>query len=312
MGEAKTNRSYRLDDETAELLKQITQEIGGGQQEAFLRMAEAYMFQKEKVGLGEDKRILEEFEGYMSIITRMFVDAVEGKCNVRTVVRSEFQAMLHSKEEEIEELRREKEEIESVKGEAEKKSSLLQKENDALSLRVKELENMIADQAEDFKRKVADKDALNLTLSKSCAELREKNVQMEEIVREAKSALETNEKLTVSNEELSKQMEQIKKEAELDREHALLQTQKKYEQKLASLVSEQQKEVKALEKRLNDCINAKRECELEGEKKLLELKQKQAEEIEKFTARHQETVDFYQQKYMDLVEQRGSDKKNDI
>ena len=45
MGELKP-RSYRIDDETAEKIKAICVEMGGGQQTAFSRLIEVYEMQR--------------------------------------------------------------------------------------------------------------------------------------------------------------------------------------------------------------------------------------------------------------------------
>ena len=49
-------KSYRIDEETAERIRQITEEIGEGQQAAFARMIEAYSLQKAKVVLRSEER----------------------------------------------------------------------------------------------------------------------------------------------------------------------------------------------------------------------------------------------------------------
>ena len=95
MGELKP-RSYRIDDETAEKIKTICTEMGEGQQVAFSRLIEAYEMQKKKVSLGDDKEQVEQFEAYISILTRMFMETVETKHNMKETVRNMLQC-LHQK-----------------------------------------------------------------------------------------------------------------------------------------------------------------------------------------------------------------------
>ena len=76
-------KSYRIDEETAERIRQITEEIGEGQQAAFARMIEAYSLQKAKVVLVDDRENLEQFENYGSILNRMYMDAVKRRDDFR-------------------------------------------------------------------------------------------------------------------------------------------------------------------------------------------------------------------------------------
>ena len=51
-------------------------------------MIEAYSLQKAKVVLVDDRENLEQFENYGSILNRMYMDAVEGKHNMKETVRT--------------------------------------------------------------------------------------------------------------------------------------------------------------------------------------------------------------------------------
>ncbi len=50
-------RSFRIDDETAERIKEISNIIGGNQQETIAKLIEAYEFQSGKAVLIEKKQI---------------------------------------------------------------------------------------------------------------------------------------------------------------------------------------------------------------------------------------------------------------
>lgn len=128
MGEAKP-RSYRVDDETAAKIKEITDGIGEGQQVAFNRMVEAYHMQEAKLALGDERANVEKFESYVSIINRMYMDAMESKNNMREMVRSEFEDMLRSKDEIIQDLQEKNKKMVQEKDDAKAKSSELQSEN---------------------------------------------------------------------------------------------------------------------------------------------------------------------------------------
>lgn len=176
-------KSYRIDEETAERIRQITEEIGEGQQAAFARMIEAYSLQKAKVVLVDDRENLEQFENYGSILNRMYMDAVEGKHNMKETVRAEYELLLRSKDETISDLQIKNRTMAELKDENYKRISALQKENEELVEKIHAQDAKIMEQQEDFRSKLADKDALNRNLSESCSDLRNKIASMESAVQ---------------------------------------------------------------------------------------------------------------------------------
>ncbi len=289
-------KSYRIDEETAERIRQITEEIGEGQQAAFARMIEAYSLQKAKVVLVDDRENLEQFENYASILNRMYMDAVEGKHNMKETVRAEYEILLRSKDETISDLQVKNRTMEEMKDENYKRISALRKENEELLKRIHEQEAKNIEQQEDFRSKLADKDALNQTLNESCGELRNRNASMESAVRKAESILAEKDELAASNAELQKRIENITKEKE--RSQKELELEKK--RALMEQEEEHKKEIAVMESRLA-------EATLSGEREQLKLKQQHAEEIEKLKEKMQEKVDSYQNKYMELLERLGSE-----
>ena len=282
-------KSYRIDEETAERIRQITEEIGEGQQAAFARMIEAYSLQKAKVVLVDDRENLEQFENYASILNRMYMDAVEGKHNMKETVRAEYEILLRSKDETISDLQVKNRTMEEMKDENYKRISALRKENEELLKRIHEQEAKNIEQQEDFRSKLADKDALNQTLNESCGELRNRNASMESAVRKAESILAEKDELAASNAELQKRIENITKEKE--RSQKELELEKK--RALMEQEEEHKKEIAVMESRLA-------EAALSGEREQLKLKQQHAEEIEKLKEKMQEKVDSYQNKYMEF------------
>lgn len=289
-------KSYRIDEETAERIRQITEEIGEGQQAAFARMIEAYSLQKAKVVLVDDRENLEQFENYASILNRMYMDAVEGKHNMKETIRAEYEILLRSKDETISDLQVKNRTMEEMKDENYKRISALRKENEELLKRIHEQEAKNIEQQEDFRSKLADKDALNQTLNESCGELRNRNASMESAVRKAESILAEKDELAASNAELQKRIENITKEKE--RSQKELELEKK--RALMEQEEEHKKEIAVMESRLA-------EAALSGEREQLKLKQQHAEEIEKLKEKMQEKVDSYQNKYMELLERLGSE-----
>lgn len=280
MGEAAKPRSYRLDDETTEQIRKITEEIGEGQQVAFSRMIEAYMLQKAKSTLKEDRETVEQFEGYTSILTRMYMNVIEEKQNMQELIRTEFQEMLRSKDEIIQDLQKKNQTLTENRAAAEAEVEALHKDNRDLSIDLHELKKTLADQENDFKEKLGDKDALNQTLSDSCAQFREKNAQMNEIVQSAKSVMEDRDRIAAEYEQLK-----------LDKQKAL-----------ADKEEELRVQIGELKQQMRDMDREKDAALLASEKSLLDLRRQHSDEVDQLKSEMQEKVDAYQQKYMELLE----------
>ena len=276
MGELKP-RSYRIDDETAEKIKTICTEMGEGQQVAFSRLIEAYEMQKKKVSLGDDKEQVEQFEAYISILTRMFMETVETKHNMKETVRTEYATMLTSKDEIIQDLQKKNLAMAAEVENTNKRAGELQKENTSLYDEINKLESKAEGTERDFKAKMADKDALNQTLNESCAELREKNANMKETVKKAEDAL--------------------KKIQEQEQAH---------KDEVTALELENNRKIRELEQQMKKVQNENKISSFEAEKKLLEVQQQYADKMEQLRSEAQSRVDDYQQKYMELLERIGN------
>lgn len=116
MDELKT-RSFRINDETSEKIKELASEIGGNQQEVMTKLIEAYEFQKGKTVLVNKKDDIENFEKYTSILVNMFMRSLEDNQNITEVVRTEFESQLRLKDQVIVRLQ---EDLEKLKQEHQK------------------------------------------------------------------------------------------------------------------------------------------------------------------------------------------------
>lgn len=97
-------KSFRIDDATAEKIKEISNSIGGNQQETLSKLIEAYELQSGKAVLAEKKADIEQFERYITALTRMYMTSLEDNQNVAETVRTEFDALLKSKDAVIQDL----------------------------------------------------------------------------------------------------------------------------------------------------------------------------------------------------------------
>lgn len=208
-------KSFRIDDETAEKFKELSSKFGN-QQETLAKLIETYEFQSGKAILKDKKADIEQFEKYVSCLTRMYMGALEDNQNISETVRIEFEALLKSKDITIQNLQKQ---ISTLQN--------LTTENKLLENKLEESEIKL----EKIQSQLADKEQLNKTLTESYHILKSKLDLMTEQISEA-------ENIKSKLAELTNEKEQMK----LDYQRKLLETEKKYqEEKQAEIDKYQQK-----------------------------------------------------------------------
>mgnify|MGYP000176974302 CR=1 FL=1 len=255
-------KSFRINDETAEKFKEISMNIGGNQQETLSKLIEAYEFQAGKAVLTEKKADIEQFEKYITAITRMFMGSLEDNQNVSETIRTEFDALLKSKDSVIADLQKKVVDAKESKDTAEANAKVAVAENQKLNDRVDQMEKMLID-----------KEQLNKALTDSCNELKSKVESMTAASKENEALKKDIADLTSSKDKL---MSDIKKHEEM-------------------LKEQQEHEKIALEQ-------LQQKCDLNKEKEMLQLEKQYSDEIQKLKAEKQAEVDSYQKKYMELLE----------
>lgn len=274
-------KSFRISDETAERIKAITAEIGGNQQEALSKMIEAYEFQKGKAILVERKADIERFEEYMSILVRMYMGALEDNQNISETIRTEFAALLNSKDKTIQEFQ--------------DKCSAISEE---LSVTIVNLDKLRENHT-----------AANEQLSKVSTDLREKELQYVSMLTDKENlnrALagtidELKDKITRMTDEVLAAKETSAKLLEIENSNMMA------EHEIASLkkqLFESDKSIDVLkadnERNLQQALQLK---EIEFEKKILELEKNYQSAIQKLEQEKRVAIDSYQMKYLTLLEQ---------
>ena len=278
-------RSFRIDDETAERIKEISNTIGGNQQETIAKLIEAYEFQSGKAVLIEKKADIEQFEKYITAITRMFMGSLEDNQNISETVRTEFDALLTSKDAVIQDLQEKLTVAKQVKEDATLKARTHADENARLNSVIDSLNNEYNSKMEDMQSMLSDKDNLNKALTDSCNDLKSKIERMKEAA--AKSSA------------LKKELEQLKQEHEKiilkqsDLEKQMQQEQAAHAQTVLHL---KQHEADALERQ-------KEQLQIAQEKAVLQVEKSYQKQIQKLMAEKQAEADRYQQKYFSLMEQ---------
>ena len=278
-------KSFRIDDETADKFKEISAAIGGNQQETLAKLIEAFEFQSGKAILTEKKADIDQFEKYVTAITRMYMSSLEDNQNITETVRTEFDALLKSKDATIQDLQEKLTVAKQLKEEATTRAKAHADENARLNSVIDSMNTEYNSKMDNMQSMLADKDNLNKALTDSCNDLKSKV----EIMRES------SEQLAV----IRKELEQLKSDhntvvkEKSDLEKQMNQEQTAHDKAIADL---QQHEKDLLERQ-------KEQSQIALDKAVLEIEKKYQEQIEKLKADKQSEIDKYQQKYFDLLEQ---------
>lgn len=156
-----TTRSFRITDTTAEKFKEIAGEIGGNQQQALAKLIEVYEMQQGKALLVDKRGDIETFENYINAVTRMYMQALEENQNVNTLVRTEFEAQLKSKDSYIQDLQEQTTQAKQAEQEATAIAEGLKEENTRLNNYVASLKSEYEAKTADLQSMLNDKDKLN-------------------------------------------------------------------------------------------------------------------------------------------------------
>lgn len=285
-------KSFRIDDETAEKFKEVLSKIGGKQQEALSKLIEAYEFQAGKAVLTEKKADIEQFEKYVNALTRMFMGSLEDNQNVTETVRTEFDALLKSKDATIQDLQEKLTLAKQLKEDATAKAKTHADENASLNATIDSMTKDYNTRINDMQNTLDDKTDLVDTLKDACMELRLKVENMQHEHEQFIAISSELEKLKLTHVQLEREKADLQKQLDHD--------SKEHEKTIADL---KQHEVDALER-------LKEQSQLALDKAILELEKKHQEklgmlkgDIERLKEQKQNEVDKYQQKYLDLLEQ---------
>lgn len=278
-------KSFRIDDETAEKFKEISITIGGNQQETLAKLIEAFEFQSGKAILTDKKADIEQFEKYVSAITRMFMGSLEDNQNITETVRTEFDALLKSKDTTIQDLQEKLTVAKQLKEESTARAKAHADENARLNSMIDSLNNEYNSKMDDMQSMLSDKDNLNKALTDSCNDLKAKIESMGEAAK--KSAV------------FWEELEQLKKEYEkIIREHSDLENQRQQDK------AAHEKAISELKQHEADSLERlKEQLQIAQDKAILQIEKSYQEQIQKLKADKQAEVDKYQQKYFDLLEQ---------
>ena len=282
-------KSFRIDDETARKFKEISENIGGNQQEAMAKLIEAYEFQAGKAVLTVRRQDIDKFESYVMAMTRMYMGSLEDCQNMAETIRSEFDALLKSKDSIIQDLQEKITLAKQLKEESSAKAKAHADENAHLKKEMDDLNVKYEARVEELCRRIEDKDNLNEVLQDSCKDYKTK---LEGLLQEHEDYMRISEELEASKA-MCKDLELLKSQAEdaLDR-----------------CIADYKKNAEELEQKRKDELeqrSAKLQLAFEQEK--LALEKRYQEQIQALKEQKQVEIDKYQQNYFNLLEQiKGS------
>lgn len=190
-------KSFRIDDETAEKFKEISSTIGGNQQETLAKLIEAYEFQSGKAVLTEKKADIEQFEKYVTAITRMFMGSLDDNRNMQETVRTQFDAQLNSKDTTILNLQDENKKLKTERDQAISIRATLEEQINLLNDRIK---NEYEKRLDDAQKMIVDQES-HISLLKG------KNQQLEQNAENSKQFQSENEELRQELAEIKRQLE---------------------------------------------------------------------------------------------------------
>lgn len=277
-------KSFRIDDETADKFKEISSSIGGNQQETLAKLIEAWEFQSGKAILTEKKADIEQFEKYVTALTRMFMGSLEDNQNITETVRTEFEALLQSKDTTIQDLQSQLTVSKQLKEEATTKAKTYVDENSRLNEYIESLQKEYNSKLDDMQSMLTDKESLNRALTDSCNDLKAKVDVMAAEHEEVATLRKNIADITVERDSLKQSIAEAEKS--LNRAN-----------------TEHEKAIADMQQHENDSIDrVKAEMQIAQDKAVLEVERKYQEQIQSLKEQKQAEVDKYQQKYFDLLE----------
>lgn len=266
-------KTFRITEETADKFKEISQSMGANQQQALAKLIEVYEMEMGKEHLPEMRENIDTFEGYLHAAASMYMQMLEANQNMRTLVRTEYDSMLKSKDLLITELQERVQNAEASTKQAKITEKNYQETIANLKEEISVLNGQIEHERSVFHSELDTCAQRYDTLNRSHSKLQ----NSEQETRTMLSVFMTeNEKLKTEHEELRKtKQSQDEQHVKLTREHEILNINF---DKLKTELSE------LLESKAVDFEHYKKQCDIEHQLHLQitinEIKEKHKEEVD--------------------------------
>lgn len=242
-------KSFRINDETADKFKEISASIGGNQQETLAKLIEAFEFQSGKAILTDKKADIEQFERYVTAMTRMYMCSLEANQNITETVRAEFDALLKSKDATIQDLQEKLTVAKQLKEESTIRAKTYADENSRLNSVIDSLNTEYNSKMDDMQSMLADKDNLNKALTDSCNDLKSKVESMSESYGQLAVIRKELEQLKSEHNTVTNLLERQKEQSQIALDKAVLEIEKKYQEQVEKLKADKQAEVDKYQQR---------------------------------------------------------------
>lgn len=207
----KQPRGIRVTEETWNKFKLLADDLGGDQQQALAKIMEVYELEKGKEVLPDMKDSIETFEGYTFALIGLFRQALEKNQDMRALVRTEYDAMLRSKDDIIRDLQEKLETAKEIAGRTEAmeqkyKLLLADAENEN-----KELEAQLEKSRNEANEKSAEWESRYSALETICSGLRSSESEAKAMVGSfMKENASLKEEMQVKKEEHQKERTELK------------------------------------------------------------------------------------------------------
>lgn len=246
-------KSFRIDDETAEKFKEISSSIGGNQQETLAKLIQAYEFQTGKAVLTEKKADIEQFEDYVTAITRMFMGSLNDNQNMKEIVRAQFDAQLNSKDTTILNLQ---DENKGLKAERDQAVSIRANLEEQITLLNDRIKNEYEKRLDDAQKMIDDQES-HVSLLKG------KNQQLEQNAENYKQ-------LQSENVALRQELAEIKRQLEsqaLEHQKSVLELKEQHMNETNELKEKHLKEIEEYQQKYKTELDKRSETQSQAEPK---------------------------------------------
>lgn len=275
-------KSFRITEDTSAKFREITKELDlKNQEETMSKLIELYELQKGKEALPEMKETIDTFEEHLKVASSMFMLALENNQTMRSMVRTEYEDQLRSKDKLIMDLQNTIADLDDAKNEAVNlKEELLNK----ISSLEEKLTEQISDSEKErteYEKRIEDLKKQNEKMQKSYDELNDTYLHFRDTSRVIQNELELTrgqlEHIRTENDELAAKCDNAQKGYEAAIKNA---------KDLDALITTKNKQIADLKKEYTDDLRSQKEqldkeFSFEKEQALFELKKELTEEYQK-------------------------------
>lgn len=293
-------KSFRISVETAEKFKEIAAELGGSNQEQTMaKLIEVFETQNAKTVYSDRSSEIEEFDGLLSALQRIYINSVETAKESLVVARAEQEGYLKAKDNEIVRLNGEIAMLQLIAEDSDKMKEEIKKlsaENDNLQKKyqteTKQLQTTINALSSENAR-------LQLQASKE-------SYRVEDALEKLSILRKTNDSMELQNKDYRNQLEALEKQriqsvTELEK---LRQDIKVLIEKNETIISEEKERVKELEEKLT------KQFVIEKNEALLNKEMELAQKYEDMISKYREEADKYKELFFNEKMEQIKEKSN--